>query len=297
MIPASVSCGGTIGLLAACTIALGGCGGDELGRTFGFTHDAPDEFSDDAGAAGHAADVRAATAPARRDRAHRSSPNGRRPSRRWCRRWPWARFRKDRARVSRHWSRPPDRPYRQAFGPWSIRLPSQAKPSEGFVDKLMFWRKPAQPGIVVDPQKEGQRLRENAALGQSQETGDTPIIQPSGGDCWKGSSRGTGTGLDAPHFIQVGDAPAFIGVGGSDLICRCGQSTLIKGYLPANFLAIRIRCFRCGAITGTPGLPDGEILPRSAVSIEAKQAPVVASHNVGRGVVLACQDETERVTR
>ena len=83
--------------------------------------------------------------------------------------------------------------------------------------------------------------------------------------------------MDAPHFIQVGDAPAFTGVGGSDLVCRCGQSTLIKGYLPANFLAIRIRCFRCGAITGTPGLPDGEILPRSAVSIEAKQVPVVAS--------------------
>ena len=42
----------------------------------------------------------------------------------------------------------------------------------------MFWRKPPQPGIVVDPQKEAQRIRENAALGQSQETGDTPIIQP-----------------------------------------------------------------------------------------------------------------------
>jgi hypothetical protein len=42
----------------------------------------------------------------------------------------------------------------------------------------MFWRKPTPPGIVVDAQKEGQRLRENSALGQSQETGDTPIIQP-----------------------------------------------------------------------------------------------------------------------
>ena len=45
-------------------------------------------------------------------------------------------------------------------------------------DKLMFWRKPPPPGIVVDPEKEAQRLRENAALGQSQETGDTPIVQP-----------------------------------------------------------------------------------------------------------------------
>jgi len=53
-----------------------------------------------------------------------------------------------------------------------------ARPSQGFMDKVMFWRKPQQPGIVVDPEKEGQRLRENSALGQSQETGDTPIVQP-----------------------------------------------------------------------------------------------------------------------
>jgi hypothetical protein len=31
---------------------------------------------------------------------------------------------------------------------------------------------------VVDPTKEAQRLRENAALGHSVETGDTPIVQP-----------------------------------------------------------------------------------------------------------------------
>ena len=36
----------------------------------------------------------------------------------------------------------------------------------------------AAAGIVVDPQKEAQRLRENAALGESPDTGDTPIIQP-----------------------------------------------------------------------------------------------------------------------
>ena len=42
----------------------------------------------------------------------------------------------------------------------------------------MFWRPTPPPGIVVDPQKEAQRIRENAALGRSQDTGDTPIIQP-----------------------------------------------------------------------------------------------------------------------
>ena len=47
-----------------------------------------------------------------------------------------------------------------------------------FVSKLLFWQTPPPPGIVVDPQKEAQRLRQNAALGASQDNGDTPIIQP-----------------------------------------------------------------------------------------------------------------------
>lgn len=55
---------------------------------------------------------------------------------------------------------------------------AEAQQSQGFVDKLMFWRSSPPPGIVVDPQKEEQRFRENAALGRSQDTGDTPIIQP-----------------------------------------------------------------------------------------------------------------------
>jgi Protein of unknown function (DUF3035) len=53
-----------------------------------------------------------------------------------------------------------------------------AQQNDTFVDKLMFWREPSPPGVVVDPKKEEQRIRENAALGRSQDTGDTPIIQP-----------------------------------------------------------------------------------------------------------------------
>jgi hypothetical protein len=55
---------------------------------------------------------------------------------------------------------------------------AEAQQNDSFVDKLMFWRTPAPPGIVVDPQKEAQRIRENAALGRSQDIGNTPIIQP-----------------------------------------------------------------------------------------------------------------------
>jgi hypothetical protein len=46
-----------------------------------------------------------------------------------------------------------------------------------FVDRLIFWR-PAEPaGIVVDPQKEQQRLRENAALGKPPNEGEVPTIE------------------------------------------------------------------------------------------------------------------------
>ena len=55
---------------------------------------------------------------------------------------------------------------------------AEAAQSSSFVDKLMFWRPTPPAGIAVDPQKEAQRIRENAALGRSQDTGDTPIIQP-----------------------------------------------------------------------------------------------------------------------
>jgi len=49
----------------------------------------------------------------------------------------------------------------------------------GFVDKLLFWKKTQPTSTVeVDPTKEAQRLRTNAALGDSLETGETPIIQP-----------------------------------------------------------------------------------------------------------------------
>ena len=52
------------------------------------------------------------------------------------------------------------------------------QPGQGFASRLMFWRSNPPPGIVVDPTKEAQRLRQNAALGNSPEAGETPIIQP-----------------------------------------------------------------------------------------------------------------------
>ena len=43
------------------------------------------------------------------------------------------------------------------------------------VPTLLTWTGSA---VVLDPSRESQRLRENAALGQPATVGDTPIIQP-----------------------------------------------------------------------------------------------------------------------
>jgi len=57
-------------------------------------------------------------------------------------------------------------------------------PRQGLTSQLMFWRASPEPGTQLDPAKESQRLRENAALGQPPTVGQTPIIQdkkPSSG--------------------------------------------------------------------------------------------------------------------
>jgi hypothetical protein len=56
------------------------------------------------------------------------------------------------------------------------------KPREGLTEQLMFWKSAPQPGTPLDPSRESQRLRENAALGQPPTVGDTPIIQPKKSD-------------------------------------------------------------------------------------------------------------------
>ncbi len=58
----------------------------------------------------------------------------------------------------------------------SLRLD---RPDSSFVDSMMFWRSPDQPGVPVDPRRESQRLRENAALGRDNGEGETPVIQPA----------------------------------------------------------------------------------------------------------------------
>jgi hypothetical protein len=168
----------TTGLLAVCATVLGGCSSDQFGRTFGFVRDAPDEFT---------VTTRAPLAMPPTFALQPPRPGASRPQEQS------EREKAEQALVPQMaLGSTPEEPSQgqqalvQAAGPPaspSIRAAvdqdaAMAKPSRGFVDKLMFWRKPTPPGIVVDPQKEAQRLRENSALGQGPEAGDTPIIQP-----------------------------------------------------------------------------------------------------------------------
>lgn len=55
-----------------------------------------------------------------------------------------------------------------------------AQADNTFVNKVMFWRKKEEPGVIVDADKEAKRLRENAALGREATTGETPTISRKG---------------------------------------------------------------------------------------------------------------------
>lgn len=52
-----------------------------------------------------------------------------------------------------------------------------AEQNRTLIDDLIFWRKPDPPGVVVDPAKEQQRIRETQATGQPVTTGTTPTIE------------------------------------------------------------------------------------------------------------------------
>ena len=167
----------SLALIAACTV-LAGCEGDSIYRNLGLIHDAPDEFS---------VTTRAPLAMPPDYSLPPPRPGAPRPQEQS------ERQKAEQALVPQMaLGGPPaansggQQALVQAAGPPvgpGIRSEVDAeslqdRPHEGFFDKLMFWREPLPPGIVVDPQKEAQRLRENSALGQSPEAGDTPIVQP-----------------------------------------------------------------------------------------------------------------------
>lgn len=166
--------------LALATLLLAGCSGSDLSRTFGFSRDAPDEYT-------VTTQVPLSMPPEFTVRP--PQPGAPRPQQ------ISEQQQAEQALVPQTAltgtptgeASPGQAALVQAAGPAppaNIRAQvnnaaaTEAQQSESFVNTLMFWREPPPPGIVVDPQKEAQRIRENAALGRSQNTGDTPIIQP-----------------------------------------------------------------------------------------------------------------------
>jgi hypothetical protein len=162
-----------LGLLAAC--------GADTSRTFGFTRDAPDEFTT-------ARRVPLSLPP---DYALRPpSPGAPRPQESSARDGAEATLLgvTSAATASGTLSRGEEMLLQEAGQAPSTpsdvlrrRVDEESRrldmPSRSLADRMIFWQPAPQPGTPVDPTAEARRLRENAALGREVTVGDTPIIQ------------------------------------------------------------------------------------------------------------------------
>jgi hypothetical protein len=164
-------------LLGSALILLSGCSGDKLSRTFGLTRDAPDEYT---------VTTRAPLSMPPDYNLRPPRPGAPRPQEQS------ERQQAEEALVPQMALNTPqsgasagqEALVQQAgpAAPSDIRRKIDqdaryASDDESFVDKVLYWRKPDTQHVQVDPQKESQRLRQNAALGESPDVGDTPIIQ------------------------------------------------------------------------------------------------------------------------
>ncbi len=158
-------------------LGLAACSGDELTRTFGLSRDAPDEFQ---------VTTRAPLSMPPDFTLRPPRPGASRPQELTQRQQAEATLAPD---TVLNQQRVAPTAGQQALvtaagraAPADIRarVDSEAAldtPSRTFSDRLLFWQAPPPPGTPVDPVRESQRLRQNAALGQAGDTGDTPIIQ------------------------------------------------------------------------------------------------------------------------
>jgi Protein of unknown function (DUF3035) len=165
-------------VFAACgLLSLAGCSTSGLARTFGLTRDAPDEFT---------VTTRAPLSMPPDFALRPPRPGAARPQ-------------EQSERQAAQEALVPDLALNQPVAgqtPGQEALLAQTGPAapadirrtvdqdsrytandESFIDKVLYWRKPNTQQVQVDPQKESQRLRQNAALGQAPDVGDTPIIQ------------------------------------------------------------------------------------------------------------------------
>lgn len=166
-------------LLSLLVLSLAGCAGDEVSRTFGIVRDTPDEFT---------VTTRAPLSMPPEYALRPPRPGAARPQEQTARNAaesalvPQAAFAGGNQTLSAGQRALLDSAGRPAPGDIRAKIDEDAaliRTDRSFADRLLFWRSPPPPGTVVDPTREAQRLRENAALGQGPQQGDTPIIQRS----------------------------------------------------------------------------------------------------------------------
>lgn len=98
-----------------------------------------------------------------------------------------------------------------------------------------------------------------------------------------------------PHFVQTAGQPVFTGQGTGELACRCGESVLVRGYDPRNFLAADFQCGSCGAITTTPGLSALNNPPSTIVQLNRIGEIAPEGATIPPGAVLAGREEIDRL--
>lgn len=164
-------------LLGSSLILLGGCSSDKLARTFGLTRDAPDEYT---------VTTRAPLSMPPDYNLRPPRPGAARPQ---------EQSERQQAQEALVPQSALDTPQEGASAGQAalIQEAGPAAPSdirrkvdqdaryaendESFIDKVLYWRKPDTQHVQIDASKESQRLRQNAALGEGPNIGETPIIQ------------------------------------------------------------------------------------------------------------------------
>jgi hypothetical protein len=97
----------------------------------------------------------------------------------------------------------------------------------------------------------------------------------------------------APHYKQSGNSPAIVGTGSGQFGCGCGDSLLIAGYEPRNFLGIAIQCAACGKISETPGFAE-DAVPLTGVTLIERGAANPPATITGETVLIS-REEMERL--
>lgn len=164
-------------LLGSTLILLAGCNGDKIARTFGLTRDAPDEFT---------VTTRAPLSMPPDYNLRPPRPGAPRPQEQS------ERQQAEEALVPQTALNPPatgQSPGQEALiqqagpaAPSNIRSQvdrdaQNAADDDSFINKVLYWRQADTQHAQVDASAEAQRLRQDAALGQSPTVGDTPIIK------------------------------------------------------------------------------------------------------------------------